>query len=169
MQDDEEDDEMDDDGDVYGVGGLLPLDSDREGVKGVKTFLLEQAGDVSLLMNALFGPKVARARPHRTLAEDESSKSITLSEQNNIISSLSIQKGPTRSKLEEIFSSGKVGFLLSERFVNIPPRIAVPLLKSINEDWKKVSIPLYGPASCRHTLTPWRSAIPPTLADTWSH
>jgi len=47
-------------------------------------------------------------------------------------------KGPVRSELEDIFSTGRVGFLLSERFINIPPRIAVPLLKSINEDWKKM-------------------------------
>lgn len=47
MQDDDEDEDMDDGGDVYGVGGLLPLDSDREGVKGVRKFFLEQAGDVS--------------------------------------------------------------------------------------------------------------------------
>lgn len=49
----DDDDDMDDDGDVFGVGGLLPLDSDREGVKGVKRFLLEQAGDVSSQDNSL--------------------------------------------------------------------------------------------------------------------
>ena len=53
MQDDEEDDDLDDEGDVYGIGGLLPLDSDREGVKGVKKFLLEQAGDVSFTCECL--------------------------------------------------------------------------------------------------------------------
>ncbi|XP_003743787.1 BRCA2 and CDKN1A-interacting protein [Galendromus occidentalis] len=88
----DDDDDMEDDAEVFGVGGLLPLNSDREGVKDVKKFLLEQAGE----------------------------------------------KGQARSKLEQIFSSGSIGFLISERFVNIPPRIAAPTLKSIYEDWKKM-------------------------------
>jgi len=42
------------------------------------------------------------------------------------------------SKLEELFSEGRLGLLISERFVNIPPKIAVPMLKSVYGDWQKM-------------------------------
>ncbi|XP_022646990.1 protein BCCIP homolog [Varroa destructor] len=42
-----------------------------------------------------------------------------------------------RSKLETALSTGSVALFVSERFVNIPPRVALPLLESIHGDWKE--------------------------------
>ncbi|OQR76014.1 protein BCCIP-like [Tropilaelaps mercedesae] len=91
---DMEEDEEDDNDDVYGVTGVVPLGGDRDGVKSVRNFLLEKAGDV--------------------------------------------KNASIRSKLEPLLASGSVGLLVSERFVNIPPRVALPLLESIHGDWKEV-------------------------------
>ena len=39
----------------------------------------------------------------------------------------------THKKLESLFNdaSNQIGFLLNERFINIPPQVAVPLLESL--------------------------------------